>query len=1066
MQVNLKIIEMFAILASYLILTLPVAGATEVNIYYNNAPSGSPITLDYSGMVKRSLTVKNPGASASVSLSVTNASVSGMVMEAHVYRCKGSSPSVCLSQASPVTYGGSFSAEYPWPEVSGGGGYPQTANIMSFVKVKRNGGISWLGYWDVVTRTSETSFSVDQREISEIEVHAKASQFISPVRYFIQNFYMLPMNPKWVSKIVFRTATELNVLESSEMPTLDAEVKSGNEITSVGGTYGFIFPKGSVVLGSSTLNINPDYTCGAYGCETELTEGQSNCCYDCGCPTGSYCDAAMVCKLSSAITMSLHGTPDTRVINCNEDHVIYIPVKVNNLPSDAIVKSATQNLGGSVRSVTCTKGSGGIFSCAVTVPSVEECDTGEYWVGPNIVTLVIGYSDGATKATKSMSVGFPDITIGSFECGNGVCESSLGESQSSCCLDCGCPSGKYCDWGGFGSVPSDAKCKNPLVNSDLYLGSIKPSHFSDQPLTGNSPDIVVSIKNSPSNLHLDSLSCVMECSSSEGVCASTCTLQGCVTDESVPGIYSRECELNFIISNYDPLTDYELSPVFTAEVRYSNGTGGMMEATLTNTFPIISIGAHWCGDVVCGSDESSYKCCYDCGCPEGQYCDTKTRTGPSSGDGCRDREFVLEAENPGDVLLQDSSVQHYIDVPGRVTDYPSGTELYGDCELQDGEFECAVICSREDSAIGTEYNFTCQMIIPPIDYIGSPYYDPATREITLTENSFTIRHVYNEGPDNVTEEYGFTAGDIRLNVTSHCGEGGCETNLDETQSNCCRDCGCSSYGSGNDYFCYTGKNPNGACLPNSSIILEITGYEPDPVDCIIYKEGEECIVTINTLIDSQVVNPPGDIDIIASYYSSSSQENDTSISCFRTLKEDTYTCPIALENIPDGAEEGTENISLTLKMTIGYMINDNTIWQDIQDTTSVTVNKNYSTSVMSCQKMIASIDDQISRLEGSKSSTNTWMIVFMVLAAIFLVIFILTCLEVLAGGCETIWLTLALTCLTAALSMMNSASSQDDQIAALEAQKQQKIAMCDAQTTAELAMAEGGLTEIPPIHTS
>jgi hypothetical protein len=1063
MQVNMKPMEMFAILASYLILTLPLAGATEVSIYYNNAPSGSPIELDYSDAVKKSVTVKNPGESASVSLSVTNATADMMILEAHVYKCKGSSPTVCISQASPVTYSSGFLADYVWTGVRDTGtGYPQKANIMSFVKVKREGGVSWLGYWDVVTRTSETSFSVDSREIGEIEVHAKAAQFLGPIRHFIENFLMLPANPKWVSKIIFRTATELNELKSSDMPTIEAEVVSGNELTSLGEAYGFIFPKGSVVLGSSTLNLNPDYTCGAYGCEIGLTEGQTNCCYDCGCPTGRYCDAEMVCKLTSDITMSLHGTPDTRVINCNEDHVVYIPVRINNLPSDAFVKSAVQSLGGDVRPVTCTKGSGGMFSCAVNVPAVEECDTGEYWVGPNSLTLVIGYSDGAAKATKSMTVSFPDITIGSFECGNGVCESSLGEGQENCCLDCGCPAGKYCDWGGFGSVPSDAKCRDPIVNSDLYLGSINPSHFSDQPLTGNSPDIVVSIKNSPSNLHIDSLSCEMGCSSSEGVCASTCTLQSCVTDESVPGIYSRNCELNLIVSNYDPLVDYELSPVFTADVRYSNGTEGVIEATLTNTFPIISIGAHWCGDMVCGSDESSYKCCYDCGCPEGQHCDTKTRTGPSSGDGCKNKDFVLELDAPGDALFQDSSIQHYLDIPGKVSEYPSGTELYGDCELQDGEFECSVICSRNPSE-GTEYNFTCQMIIPPIDYIGSPYYDPDTREITLTGNSFTIRHVYNEGPDNVTESYNFTAGEIRLNVTSHCGEGGCETNLDESQATCCRDCGCSEYG--NDYFCYTGKNPNGVCLPNSSIILEIIGYEPDPVECIIYKEGEECIVTINTLVDALVVNPPAGIDIVESYYSTSSQENDTSITCFETLKEDTYTCPIALENIPDGASVGTENLSLTLKMTIEYVMNDAIVWQSIQDTTSITVNKNYSTSVMSCQKMIASIDDQISRLESSKSSTNTWMIVFLVLAAIFLVIFILTCLEVLAGGCQTIWLTLALTCLTSALSMMNSASSQDDQIAALEAQKQQKIAMCDAQTTAELAMAEGGITEIPPIQT-
>jgi len=1061
-------VEIFAVFVSYLIITLPLVGATEVNVFYGGTvTSGGDIDLDYSDIVAKSVAVNNPGDSASVSVTVSNATTDKGVLETYVYKCGASTPTVCISQTTPTKYEGNFEASYGWSDIRDGTSYPQTANIMTVVKVKRSGGVSWLGYWDVITRSSGSDFSADSAEIDEIEVHANSLGHVGSIIYFIENFFMLPMNTNWVSRVVFKTAAEINELKVTEMPIIDADVVSGDEITSISELYHFIFPSGSGILGSSTLYLNPEYTCGNDICESDPGVGETkmNCCYDCGCSTGYYCDLEVACKSENSISMSLHGSPETRVVNCNEDHVIKIPVVVNNAPSDAIVKSAEYSLGGDVKTTTCKKG-GGLFSCEINVPAVADCNTGEYWVGPNSLTVMIEFSNGPSTKTKSMTVSFPDITIGSFDCDNDVCESTLGENQGTCCIDCGCPDGDYCDWGGFGSAPRDAECKDPLTNSDLYMGSINPSHFNDQPLGGNSPDIAVNIGNSPSNLQIESLTCEMQCSSNEGACQSSCSLQGCVTDESVPDIYKKDCTLNFVISGYDPLTDYEISPVFTADVRYSNGTDGVIDTTLTNTFPIISIGAHWCGDFICGSDESSYLCCYDCGCPEGQYCDTKSLNGPSSGDGCKSKGFALEVDDIGDTFFQDSTVQHYLDITGHVSNFPSGTMIYGECVLQLGDFDCSLICTRADSSVDTEYNFTCQMIIPPIDYISSPYYNAATRMITLTENSYTIKHLYYEGPDNKTIEHDFEPGDIKLNVTSHCSEGGCEVNLGETQTSCCRDCGCSNYG--NDYFCYTGQNPSGQCLPNSSILLEITSFEPDPINCIIYKEGEECIITLNTMVNSKIINPPADIIILESYYSASSQDNDTSISCYDTLEDNSYVCPIAFENIPGATEVGEENISIDLKMTIEYMIGDAIVWQSIQTASSqLTINKELSSALSSCQEMMDAMDQQIADLEASQGQSNIWAIILIVLAVVFIVLYIACSAETWGFGAASIcypYLMLALTCITTAITMWNSASDMDSQISALEAQKAEKQAMCDAQSTAELAAAQAsGLTPIPSI---
>ncbi len=1045
--------EIFAIIASYLILTLPVAGATEVSIYYGGAQSGPPIGMEYSGFVKKSVTVKNPGASASVTVSISNATGGVRVLESYVYRCGGRDPRVCVNQVTPVKYEGNFVAEYLWSDVSGGVGYPQAANIMTLVRVKRLGGISWVGNWDIVTRSSELNFALDSREIGEIEIHAKASQFLGQIRYYVENFLMVPMNPDWIYKVVFRTATEIRGLESEEPPEFWVETVSGDELGSITNSYYFAFPKNdSGIMGSIALSLNPDYTCGDGTCEGYVDESQSNCCYDCGCPAGYYCDAAMVCKVSSAITMSLHGTPDTRVINCNEDHVIYIPVKVNNPPSDATAKSFRYRLAGHVEPTTCTEGSSGVFSCAVNVPAVGDCNTGDYSVGPNSITMVIGYSDGETIRTKELTASFPNVTIGSFECGNLACESGLGESQSSCCLDCMCPAGEYCDWGGAGSVPSDAKCKDPITDSDLYMVSIDPSHFYDQRYGANRADIVVGVKNSPLNLHLDSLSCEMGCSSGGGECESTCVVEDC-EGYYESGEYRARCLLSFYVSGYDPLADYELSPVFTAEVRYSNGTGGVMEATMVRTFPAISIGGHWCGDNVCGADEDYLLCCYDCGCPTGYYCDTYDTGGPTSGDGCRNMDFGVDVDYVEDDMFQDSSIQHYLDISGHIPNYPSGTSVSGECMIQAGEFECMLICTRVESQYEAEYNFTCQMIIPPIDYVGSPYFHPATRELVLTQSMFSISHTYNEGPDKIIDAYDVPVDEIRINVTSHCGEGGCEENFDETQSSCCRDCGCSVYGE--EYFCYTGHNPNGVCLPNSSILLEITGFEPDPTDCFIYREGQTCRITTSTLAHVSIVNPPAGVMAVDAYYSAVEQE-DTPVLCNETGKNH-YICPFALENVtvPGATEPGIANISVKTMMIINYKISNFTVTQSIEGEAELGINKEYTESVQDCISAIAAAERQIADLDKSMSETTMWQSVFSFLAILFMIMFIITR--------SPNFLVDSIISQQKAMEEGERHSDQGEQQEAIRLQIMEKREMCDSLDVPELTVAEGNaLTEIPP----
>jgi len=1047
--------KVFAVLITCSIISLPLAGAAQVSIYYNDVKSGDSIDLDYSDFAKRDLVINNPGDAAEVELSVTNGSVDKQVLETHVYKCEDRGPRVCVSQVEPIAYVGDFTAEYDWSDIRDGTSYPQTAKFLTLVKVKRGGGSSWVGYWDTLTKTNELNFALESAEIEEIEIHAQSTQFIYSIRYFVENFLTIPMNTNWISGVVFKTATELRNLESNDPPNFWIETISGDELTSISYDYFFVFPKNdSGVMGLSVLNLNPDYTCGDENCETVNGESESNCCYDCGCPTGYYCDPEMVCKSEGVITMALHGTPDTRVVNCNEDHVVYIPVKIQNLPTDTILKSARYSLDGSLYDTTCVKGAGGVFSCVVNVLAVPDCDTGEYNVGPNTLTLFIEYSDGSTTKIKSMMVSFPDITIGSFDCGNSVCESTLGESESSCCLDCGCPSGDYCDWEGLGSVPSDAVCRYPVVDSDLAMGSINPSHFYDQRYGGNDADIVVNINNKPKSILLGSIGCEMDCSSSEGDCQSTCTVSGCIEDGINPGVYSTGCTLTFSISNYDSLTDYDLSPVFTTGISYNNGTSEVIIETLTNTFPTISLGAHWCGDFVCGDDEDYLICCFDCDCPGGYYCDTQNTNWPTSGDECKNNDFNLVVDDIGDALFQDSSIQHYLSINGHVPNYPSGTEISGECSIQGGAFECILVCHRTESIHDVEYNFTCDMVIPPVDYIGSPYFYPNQREIILTQNMFSINHTYNEGTQKKTLMYDNSVDEIKLNVTTHCGEGGCEANFDETQSNCCRDCGCSDYG--NDYFCYTGHNPNGVCLPNSSILLEIVEFDPEPTECTIFNEGEACKITGMTTADIEIINPPAGVTIVDAYYTVLEQE-DTPMDCRESLIDNQYICPFALEDItvPGAASIGIINISVKIMAMIKYQISDFMVTQSIEGESDLDISKVYSYALATCLEMKESHQDQIDALEQTQGETNTYMLMFRIFGDFFISMYVTTQ--------DASHLFNAMLCYAKMNEEEEKHQEQEEEQEAAQQQMEEKTPMCDALTSQELSDLEGaGISEMPP----
>jgi len=1051
MNYKLLLIGIFAIVTSYLVFSIPVTSATNVKIYYNGVYQSS-VQYSPQTFVSRTVSVEN----GVLKINVTNATGAISIQKIYVYKCKGLAPSTCATTAAPDISESSFGGSYQWNTVADKTtGYPQRANFLILAKVSVSGKVFWTGFWHWIERTDSSTYTPYESQIGETQVHAKDIDDVATIGNFITSNRMVPFNPQWVTRVVFPAASALYLIKSTlsgiESQQFTPSEIPQNQITSLDQDYGFAFGNASQTFSPVTLNLNPNYNCGNSNCESGLGESQANCCTDCPCQAGYYCDAGTSCKQSSGITLALYGTPQTTVSNCNQQHVLNITVKVNNPPTGMSVSSARYKLGSSpYQGTSCAAAPGYIFTCPVIVPAVPNCQAGSYKVGPNYINLTISYSDGKNTATKILAVPFPDVTIGSYSCGNGACESSLGESSSVCCYDCGCATG-YCDVQDI-AVNS---CKTDPSNGNLLVTGVTPSQFYTH-APGDSVKFLGQVTNSPVTLAVTDDSCSLKCSRADAqACSATCDISCSKLASSNPSVYNSSCSMSFSVSGYDSLKSYSLYPVLNFSISYTNGSYNTIQKVLSNSFTTITIGAHWCGDKKCDPDESLGTCCYDCPCAEGQYCDTQNLAYSSQGDSCKSNPQVsIDSTSSAD--FTDSYLEHVINVTYRISGKPGGIEISSACVFSSllSGIPCYASC-QEITGSSSAYNFLCQITVPPIDYNTSSFYDPETKKITISPNSLNLSLSYNNGPSKKIDQFSSTIPQVQINVVPKCGNGVCERSIDETSKNCCIDCECSQdFGRG--YFCYTGKSSSGECLSVSLINMRIREVQPNPVDCIITQINKGCVFTSSMKVYPVILNPPSDLEIIDAYYRVNSggvYTNSTSVNCYKTGEGGgNYSCAFSLEK-SNQTTPGNETRTIELKMSLAYTINGALAVKNVSDTSTFTVNRAYSEAVGSCVQQQQSLDKKLKKLKSDKNLYTTLAIIFIVLAVIFWILYILCEIYSWGTSCDTYYdlAIIATTLAACALSfILSKLEGIDSQMQQLQAQKQ---SICVAEGFGQLSSA-------------
>ncbi len=989
-------VEVFAVMASYLVITTSVASAVTVRTYDSSEVEyGNPISnFNPGGLVEKGISV-DPGTEV-LSFVLSNGTSSVSLEGAWLYKCRDRNPYECMESVlvGVDAFSGDVDTSYGWGDVSGG----DTANLLCFVKLDNGGNLVWVAFWTVVERDGQ-AFTVQESDISEIGVYARDIGLLPTIRVFIKSRFMIPANPDWISKVVFQGASSLYEISVDGEGDIDSQPNGagyqeieGSEVSSVSRDYSFLLPVASPQVSNPvTLHLNPSYTCGMFGCESDRGESKSNCCLDCGCSGGYYCDNHWGCRPVDGIGLSIYGIVNPRVEDCFESHTVSIPVKIDHAPTGHSVAESWCKLGGVFSPCVC-EGLGDVYVCPVEVQPVPECGSGEFRVTNNAIRLRVEYMDGDTLRDKYVETAFPDVTIGSFECGQGRCESYLGESWENCCYDCPCHTG-YCDYR-TGDDPDSGVCREDPDSGDVNkIGKYRPDHLYTHN-TGDQVSMNIVVSNKPETFRLDGVSCETGCVYDyTEECDSSCSISCTEEASSDSGEYNMTCTIAFTVSEYSPLRNYDLTPELTLDVIYRNGTLGDVYKRISRTLGYFSIGPHWCGDEYCGEeDEDSDNCCYDCPCPGNQYCDTQSIDGPTEGDGCRE-DFGIVIDSVGSLGLVDSTQEHEVPVLMHVENCPNATDM-GDfvfeCLLEEGDVDCSLDCDQVASGDPGDYNLSCRLIVPALGYVTSPYYDEGDRDIRLNGNSLNVSLYYNNGFNREVKDRGEALGEVVIEVTSHCGEGSgdppvmCETWLGEDQTNCCRDCNCSDFG--NYSFCYHGPGyPNGLCMNESEIGLAILGFEPDPWECLMGKIGGKCKYIKKHVVNAHIVNSPGDLEILDVFYRIDGGE-PTTTDCMETATYGNWDCAFIPDSL-EGFAEGNVSRTFNLSMSVNYTLNGVTTVKDISAfNETIETSRKKSSILESCETRIGYINDTINRLKSNQKDYDKWGMWYKFLGYLYIMI--------------------------------------------------------------------------------
>ena len=369
----------------------------------------------------------------------------------------------------------------------------------------------------------------------------------------------------------------------------------------------------------------------------------------------------------------------------------------------------------------------------------------------------------------------------SFTCGDNKCDTDLGESMDSCCFDCDCTAGSYCDI----TSGTQGGCKVTNDTTLSVLGYTVPTPLQ-QCSSQTVVNVTAKIDNPPSSMpaninglfRINGTQYPVSCAGSGG---------------------TYICQLRVQPPVSCGFGSFSLGPnTLNMSISYRDGANTVFN-DLSTPFPNINVN-------------------YDCGCQANFYCDV----GPNI---CRSEGSIMLQVLSVDSYLNNftgandmvKSVLRIVNTPTNFT-VNSFTFNFGNITWETNSVPASsptVNCINAGVA-GNSHTYNCSPTLT------IPNYNP-NNSYVVRANSVNASITYTDGGIQKQNVLRATFGDIIIPQQS-CGNGRVDPR--ETQANCCRDAGCPSVGQWCDV-------QNG-CQYTGNISATVLNVDPTNVsDCII-----------------------------------------------------------------------------------------------------------------------------------------------------------------------------------------------------------------------------------------
>ena len=634
---------------------------------------------------------------------------------------------------------------------------------------------------------------------------------------------------------------------------------------------------------------------GILGTADDYCESWENCCYECGCPGGMYCDVVNLpqnlweCRdvpTSNNIIIE-DQAPSSFPEYSQSGNIVTFDYTLTNYPKEDGANLGTESFGFECVSddLPCTvdyeflgcetinENPGTSIekeNCRLNITIASHTRDYSYIITPTMGLVLSLFLPISTSYTISKELS--PITFNSFVCGDG--EVAGDETQETCCYDTGCDGGYYC---GTEQFPE----KSCHLISDITLELISdPEPVGPYDLCSRERSFPVTVKlnNPPADMEIEDIHYVLGTGDENSI--------GCfVVLNNEPEFNEYSCEI--IIPQQEDTCSGDASDIINNvlyfDINFSHNTseGGysVLEEQLFASLPNIQVDVFDPNNDICERDlgEDSSNSCRDCGCVDEGFGSDYFCGGAGENFECRERNFILTAGGFDQTNFLDYDVTTGLRVgfnynisnfPSQVgavatneacslecsLTNPSAGTVLGDCGGSEA-LECEIIegsCSEGVMEDGVLRKENCRAIIKVNSYTNDPTLLYTINPILSVDVVFSDLYVNTAGEETRTIEDEMQQISIGLN---YCGNE--RRDPWEDYENCCFDVPCPGMQIC-DSELNTGPTGGDHCRDLSSVRLVV-----DDVDPNVFDSNNQ----VNTVrLDAHIANAPRRTDSLYFQY--------------------------------------------------------------------------------------------------------------------------------------------------------------------------------------------------------